>query len=109
MGRLAESPWGLLRALPPLPLVAPLRQAAVHALQAAVQVRVLFREGEGPHESPTISTSVSQGLVALNCCVDVVGCGHGKPEPRMARVWLGLWRPRLSGVSGVCLLPHTRV
>lgn len=38
VARLSICPWGLLQALPPLPLPAPIRQAAVHALQAAVQV-----------------------------------------------------------------------
>lgn len=37
--RLGECPWGLLQALPPLPLAAPTRHAAVQALQTAVQVR----------------------------------------------------------------------
>jgi len=36
--RLDSSPWGLLQAVPPVPMAAPLRQAAVLALQAAVQV-----------------------------------------------------------------------
>ena len=38
LGRLDCSPWGLLQAVPPVPMAAPLRQAAVLALQAAVQV-----------------------------------------------------------------------
>ncbi len=39
LARLDSSPWGLLQAVPPLPIAAPLRQAAVLALQAAVQVK----------------------------------------------------------------------
>ncbi len=38
LARLDSSPWGLLQAVPPVPMAAPLRQAAVLALQAAVQV-----------------------------------------------------------------------
>lgn len=35
---LEASPWGLLPAFPPAPLPAPLRAAAVHALQSAIKV-----------------------------------------------------------------------
>ena len=54
--RLDSGPWGLLQAVPPVPMAAPLRQAAVLALQAAVQVLTAPCD---PNPNPTLTLTLT--------------------------------------------------
>ena len=73
LGRLDSSPWGLLQAVPPVPMAAPLRQAAVLALQAAVQVT-------SPLRPSSLSALTRPGCPRIIDCMTVHLCLPSAPS-----------------------------